>query len=404
MRTLAATVLAALLTVTAVSAAQVSAQPDPVSRGAYLARVGNCAGCHTAPGGADYAGGRAIATPFGAVYGGNLTPHEATGLGRWSADDFWQALHHGRSRDGRRLAPAFPYTSYTHLSRDDSDALFAWLRSLAPVDQPVPASELRFPYGTQAALAAWQWLYFKPGAASATAAMGRGEYLVKALGHCTACHAPRNRWGAPTEALTGGEMPGHGWYAPSLHPQAGTPGTLAEQREALVDLLRSGRNAHTSASGPMAGVVMQSTQYWTDDDLHAAAAWLVSLPVETAVRSTAGSAGVSSPPGSGAISARGAEHYLERCADCHGRDGEGAAGAYPPLAGNPTVRQSDPRNLIRIVQHGVFGPTTAAWPRPYGMPPQDLNDADLAAVLSYIRQAWGNAAAAVTVVDVVKLR
>ncbi len=404
---------------------------ERLERGAYLARVGNCAGCHTAPGGAAYAGGRGIETPFGTAYAGNLTPDPVTGIGHWSADDFWQALHLGRGRDGRRLIPAFPYTAYTRVTRDDSDALFAWLGSLAPVSQRSPAQALRFPFGTQWALTAWQWLYFQPGSPAAatstaapaddTALLERGDYLVNGLGHCGACHAPRNRWGASAPTLGGGEMPAQGWYAPSLHPVAGDPST----RASLVTLLKTGRNAHTSVSGPMAGVVMQSTQHWRDADLAAAAAYLQSLAPGPALSASPGPALPASPaPSSSAAAApasasrqagvgragpasaslHGEALYAERCADCHGRDGRGVAQAYPPLAGNPTVLQADPRNLVRIVQHGVFGPTTAAWPRPYGMPPQDLDDADMAAVLTYVRRTWGNEAAGVTAVDVLRLR
>ncbi|MFG5408913.1 c-type cytochrome [Piscinibacter sakaiensis] len=133
-----------------------------VARGAYLATLGNCAGCHTAPGGAAMAGGRPIRTPYGVVHGGNLTPDPQTGIGRWSADDFHRAMHEGRAPDGRRLLPAFPYPSFTRLARADNDALFAWLRSLPPVVRPNRPHELRFPYGTALAMTAWQWLNFRP--------------------------------------------------------------------------------------------------------------------------------------------------------------------------------------------------------------------------------------------------
>lgn len=365
---------------------------DLVARGAYLARVGNCAGCHTAPGGAAYAGGVGIATPFGTVYAGNLTPDPQTGLGRWTTDDFHRALHEGRSRDGRRLAPAFPYTSYTHVTRADSDAIFAYLQSLPPVVQPQRAHELRFPFGTQAALAAWQWLYFKP-ASTGTTPPSRGRYLVEGLGHCTGCHSPRNLLGAPADSLTGGDMPAQGWYAPSLHP---APGTRAEAAQ-VAQLLRTGRSAQGSVSGPMAAVVRQSTQYYTDDDLRAVADYVASLPP---ARATTGSASAAAPD----VLAEGERLYLDRCADCHGRDGRGAPGAYPPLAGNPTVLQPGARNLAQVVRNGTFGPATAVVPHPYGMPPQDFTDAQMAAVLSYVRQAWGNGAPAVTSVDVVRSR
>lgn len=378
----------------------VAAEPAPptgalAARGATLARIGHCAGCHTAPGGAAYAGGRGITTPFGTVYAGNLTPDADTGLGRWSAADFWRAMHEGRSRDGRRLVPVFPYTSYTHVTREDSDALYAYFRSLPPVRRAQRPHELRYPYGTQAALALWQWLYFEPDTTAATRATPttgaeRGAYLVRGLGHCAACHAPRNRWGAPADSLAGGVMPAQGWYAPSLHPQRGS--TI--NREELVTLLRSGRNAHGSASGPMAGVVKGSTQHWPDADLQAVATHLLSLPTEAP-------APVHTAPT--ALLGQGERLYKDRCADCHGALGRGSPGAYPPLAGNPSVLAPDVRNLVQVLRSGHFGPTTAAVPRPYGMPPQELGDADMAAVISHLRQSWGNRAGAVSELEVLKL-
>jgi mono/diheme cytochrome c family protein len=369
------------------------ATPSPadattVARGAYLATLGNCAGCHTAPGGAPYAGGRGIATPFGTVYAGNLTP-DATGLAAWSANDFWRALHHGRSRNGRWLTPAFPYTAFTHVTRNDSDALWAYLRSVPAVSQPAQPHELRFPYGTQAALWVWRQLYFRPGAwrneAQRPAEWNRGAYLVRGLGHCAACHAPRNAWGASDDTLGGGLMPNRAWWAPSLSP-SGTD-------EQLIELLRTGQSAQGTALGPMAAVVRQSTQHWRDDDLRATAAYLRSLPPGAAV--TAASTGANS---------NGERLYAERCASCHGERGQGVPKIYPALAGNATTLQPTVVNLVQVLRHGGFAPATAAHPRPFGMPPSELSEAQMADVLSYVRQAWGNHAAPVSVIDVLRTR
>ncbi len=397
--------------------------PSDVAQGAYLALVGNCAGCHTAPGGAAYAGGRAIDTPFGAVYAGNLTPDAETGLGRWTADSFWRALHEGRSHDGRRLIPAFPYTSYTRLTRQDSDRLFAYLRSLPPVRQAQRPHELRWPIGTQPALAVWQWLYFRPGkgadqptavtapsvgtaagpaatTAKAPEVLARGAYLVNALGHCAECHAPRNRWGALGEQLTGGVMPGQNWFAPSLHP---LPAGQAPQVTAqdLADLLRTGRHRHGSASGPMASVVLRSTQHWSEADLQAAAAYLTSLPAYQPLQKQALGAQAMSRADDAAL---GQRLYADRCADCHGQQGQGVPGLYSPLAGNPSITQPDIRNLVQKLQHGGFAPATRAHPLPFGMPPQDLSVAETTAVLNHLRQSWGHRASAVAEVDVIRLR
>ena len=178
----------------------VALTPERVQRGAYLARAGNCAACHTERGGAAYAGARAIATPFGTVYSSNLTPDATDGIGTWSAGDFWRALHNGRSRNGRLLVPAFPYPNYAQVTREDSDALYAFLRTLPAVRQPNRRHELRFPYDGQIALAVWRALFFRPEVFEAqpgkTAEWNRGAYLVRGLGHCSACHSTRNALGA----------------------------------------------------------------------------------------------------------------------------------------------------------------------------------------------------------------
>ncbi|CAD5365994.1 Putative diheme cytochrome c-553 [Rubrivivax sp. A210] len=375
--------------------------PATVAHGAYLALLGNCAGCHTARSGAAYAGARAIVTPFGTVYSGNLTPDDATGLGRWSADDFWQALHLGRSRDGRLLLPAFPFTSTTRISRADSDALWAYLKSLPAVAQAQRPHELRFPYGSAWAQRAWRWLFFRPAVhvddPARPAAWNRGAYLVQGLGHCGACHAPRNALGGSGDGLGGGTLPGQPWYAPSLHPAQ--PG--ADEARRLVELLKTGQTDQGSALGPMAEVVVRSTQHWRDADLEAVAVYLQSLPPQA---TTQPAADEPTDPATAAALVRGARLYDDRCADCHGTQGEGVAGIYPPLAANPTVLQTGVANLVQVLLHGGFAPATAAQPRPYSMPPQFMGDAEMADVLSHIRRSWGNRAGAVSTLDVMQAR
>ena len=175
-------------------------RPEQQARGAYLARAGNCMGCHTAQGGQLYAGGRNLAMPFGTFFTPNITPDPETGIGRWSAQNFWRALHDGKSRDGRPLYPAFPYTEYTKVTRDDSDAIFAYLQTLPPVSQRNLPNRIGFPYSFRPLLYVWRALYFKPGVyqpqAVRSAEWNRGAYLVQGLGHCNACHATRNALGA----------------------------------------------------------------------------------------------------------------------------------------------------------------------------------------------------------------
>ena len=349
-------------------------------------------------GGIAYAGGRAVDTPFGRVVAPNLTPDHETGLGAWTADDFWNALHNGVGKDGRLLYPAFPYPNYTKVTREDADALFAWLRSLPPARRPRQPHQLRFPYDSQAALAAWRLLYFKPGVYSQAPARGadwnRGAYLVEGLGHCSACHSPRNGLGASGQGLHGGLIPVLGWYAPSL----------ASKDPHLAQLLHTGVSPQGAVFGPMAEVVGQSLQYLSEGDVGAMSVYLTSLPTDGAGRAPA-----EAPPE--ALMKLGERLYGQHCADCHGKDGRGAADkdggpAWPPLAGNRTLQQPEAVNAIRIVLNGGFAPATAGNPRPYGMPPYSpvLNDAEVAAVLSYVRASWGNAARMVTPAEVNGLR
>lgn len=382
-----------------------------LARGAYLARLGNCAACHTARGGPPLAGGRPIETPFGTVFAGNLTPDAETGLGAWTADDFWQALHHGRSRDGRLLLPAFPFTAFTHVRREDSDALWAYLRSQAPVRQATPAHRLRFPYGTSWAQALWRVFYFSPADEVASgpppapaATVQRGAYLVQGLGHCGACHTPRTTLGGPVAGapLAGSSMPVEPWWAPALALQPG-----AASAQAWVQLLKTGQNQHGSVSGPMAEVVQHSTQHWRDEDLMAVALYLQSLPPADTARTAR-----EITPAPAEVMRAGQALYTTHCADCHGAQGQGAiaqgqpasgapaAWAYPPLAGNPSVLQPSAAGLMLKVRQGGFAPATAAHPQPYGMPPLNLSDAEMSALLSFIRQSWGHQASAVSELEV----
>lgn len=369
-------------------------------RGAYLAQVGNCAGCHTVRGGKPYAGGLGVDTPFGAVYASNLTPDTSTGIGNWTRADFWRAMHHGKSKDGRLLYPAFPYTSYTLVTRDDADALFAYLKSLPAVNQANQTHAVRFPYNSQAALAVWRALYFKPAAyqanSQATADWNRGAYLVNSLGHCSACHAARNALGATDGLnLAGGLIPLQNWYAPSLVSSQEASVSNWPLKD-IVTLFKTGVSPQAAANGPMAEVVLGSTQHWNDADLTAMAVYLKALPV------TASSQQVIVP----SASARGSKLYEQHCAQCHGNNGQGVANAYPALAGNRAVLMPQKTNLVQIVLNGGYAPATAGNPRPYGMPPfiLELNDADIAAVLSHLRSSWGNHASAVSELEVNRIR
>lgn len=384
--------------------------PEQVARGERLARAGNCATCHTARGGLPYAGGRGIVTPFGTVVAGNLTPDDETGLGRWSADHFWRALHNGRSADGRLLYPAFPYPDFTRITRADSDAIYAYLRSLAPVRQANRPHALHFPYDTQAALAVWRALFFRPGEfvpdPRRDAAWNRGAYLVHGVAHCAACHGGRNFLGATPEggmSLGGGLIPMQNWYAPALDA-SDQAGVADWPEDEIVALLRDGVAPRGSVLGPMAEVVLRSTQHLPEADLRAIATFLKSLPPSPAAPQDA-------PRADPEVLALGARIYERHCADCHGADGRGArtaAGApiSPPLAGNRTVTMEPPANLVRVIAHGGYLPATRGNPRPFGMPPfsMALQEQEIAAVATWMRQSWGAHASEVRPQDVARYR
>ncbi len=382
-----------------------SASSEQVTRGEYLARIGNCAGCHTARGGEPYAGGNAVNTPFGAVYASNLTPDKATGIGAWSADAFYRAMHEGRSRDGHLLYPAFPYPNISLTSREDADAIYAFLMNrIAPVKRENTAHTLHFPYNTQLALAAWRVLYFTPETfapnASQPAAWNRGAYLVQGLAHCGACHSARNALGATIagHAYDGAMMPLNDWYAPSL--TARNEASVADWDLAQISAwLKHGISERGAALGPMAEVVYQSTQYLRDDDATAMVTYLKVLPVSET--SLAPRASTDRKP-----ETQGERLYGEHCKNCHGDRGEGKSGAFPALAGNRAVTMVNANNLIQVVLAGGFAPATTGNPRPHGMPPyyHVLSDAEIAKILTFIRASWGNDAAAVTELDMAKFR
>lgn len=386
------------------TAGAAAASPAVLERGAYLARAGNCIGCHTSFGGADFAGGRGVETPFGTVFAPNITPDARTGIGDWSSSEFWRAMHHGRSKDGRLLYPAFPYPSFTTITREDSDALYALLQTVEPVNQPNTPHALRFPFNTQVALAVWRALFFRPrefvSEPRQSAEWNRGKYLVQGLGHCAACHSGRNFLGATSlnAEFAGGLMPNEAWYAPSLASpkEAGVQGW---PREEVVMLLRSGVSPHASVSGPMAEVVYSSTQYLDEKDLDAMARFLAAIPV----REREAEEFVRAPS---EVSARGAKVYEQHCASCHGDEGQGVPSIYPALAGNRAVTLASSNNLVQLIRKGGFPPSTSGNPRPFGMPPfgQILSNDDIAAVATFLRQSWGNMAAPVSTRDVASVR
>jgi mono/diheme cytochrome c family protein len=376
-------------------------------RGAYLTRAGNCMGCHTARGGQPFAGGRRLTTTFGVFVTPNITPDNETGIGNWTEADFWQALHEGKLPDGQLLYPAFPYTEYTKVTRQDANAIFAYLQSLPAVRQTNPPHAVRFPYNFRPLLHIWRTLYFTPGEyvpdSSRTAQWNRGAYLVQGLGHCNACHTNRSLLGGANNELAGGQIMGMNWYAPSLtsHLEAGSSDWSIEE---IVTLLSTGITDRAVASGPMATIIRQSLQHLSTEDLRAMAVYLQSI--SDSKSDYAATSAAPAPVSAYNSLMHGEQLYQRYCQDCHGVSGKGVPGIYPPLAGNRSVIMASPLNTIRSILKGGYPATTKGNPRPYGMPPfqQILHDREIANLVSYIRNAWGNRAGRVTAYDVEQSR
>ena len=371
---------------------------DQRERGRYLATVGDCVACHTVPGGTPYAGGRTIETPFGNLVSPNLTPDPETGLGSWTDDEFVRAMQQGIGRGGEHLYPAFPYPYYTKVNRQDILAIRAYLGGLDPVRNPVERNQLPFPFEMRASLIGWNALFFTPGEfkshSDKSAEWNRGAYLVEGLGHCGACHTPKNLAGGDE---TSNYLHGYalqGWFAPNLTGDI-RAGLGAWSNEALVEYLKTGRNEFQAASGPMAEVIGYTTSRMSDDDLADIAEYLKDQP-------TPQRAGPTTFAASDKTMRTGQAIYLDNCAACHTQSGEGIARLFPALKGMPAVQQSDASSLIRVVLQGTRAAATDMAPTGPAMPSFGwrLSDDQVAAVLTYIRNDWGNAAPAVGGSDV----
>ena len=373
--------------------ATISPTTQVIERGEYLARAGDCVACHTQPAGKEFAGGRPMATPFGALYVPNITPDEETGIGAWTPDDFFRMMRTGVSRDGTLLYPAMPFASYTKVTREDSDAIYAYLMSVPPAKLKNRPHELRFPFNNRDLLLGWRTLYFKEGEykpdAKQSVDWNRGAYLVQGLGHCAMCHTAINALGGSSEskAFEGGMIPNQNWYAPSLtsNREAGLGNWDIQD---IADLLQTGTSHRGTTYGPMAEVVYNSLQYLTDPDVRAMAVYLKALPQRESEPPPTSQARLVAPN----VMELGRKVYAKQCAVCHGDEGKGQPPAYPPLAGNPSITMASPVNSVRMVLNGGYAAGTKKNPRPYGMPPFShvLNDAEVAAVVTYIRVAWNN--------------
>jgi mono/diheme cytochrome c family protein len=390
--------------------------PQLVQRGQYIAEAGDCAACHTAPGGKPFAGGLPIGTPIGTVYTTNITPDPNSGIGLYSYGDFERAVRRGIRPDGSSLYPAMPFPSYARVSDTDMQALYAYFsHDVQPVEQKNKAEDIPWPLSMRWPLTYWRWL-FAPGVqatqvtASDDPALGRGAYLVEGLGHCGTCHTPRGL-ALQEKALTGkggaNYLSGglvNDYVANNLRSDVMT-GLGAWSEDDIVQFLKTGRNTKTAAFGGMTEVVEHSMQYMTDADLHAIAHYLKSLPAlgrDQFVYAPATGTALTA----GDISARGSLDYLNNCAACHLSSGKGYRSTFPALAGNPVVDAADPSSLINIVLNGSTELATEVAPTQFTMPPFStrLTDQEIADVLTFVRSSWGNKAPPVTPEQVVKIR
>jgi mono/diheme cytochrome c family protein len=374
------------------------AKTSQVARGRYLATMGDCVVCHTRPeaGSPKFAGGYPLHAAPGTVYSSNITPDRKTGIGKWTSAQFYRAMHEGIAADGRHLYPAFPYAYFTELSRADTEAIFAYLKTVKPVSYRPPANHLIFPANIRAGMVAWNALFldkkpFQPDASKGVA-WNRGAALVTGIGHCGACHSPKNFLFADK---AGDGMQGNfvdGWFAPNL-TNTRRDGLGDWTVQDVAQFLKTGRSAHGWAAGSMLPVVEESTSRMTDVDRKAIAIYLKSLPPAL-------------PKPQRAPDSRqmhdGQAVFVARCSVCHAQT---SAQGYPTLAGNTLVQSRNPNTVLRIILQGASTADTRNAGSGFSMPAFPvLSDKELADVATFIRNSWGNKAEPVSKDDVKSLR
>jgi len=391
--------LAALFCFAAIGTALADGQNfERIERGRHLTVLGDCSACHTKPGGEPFAGGLPLQTPFGVLVAPNITPDQDTGIGKMTDAEFLAALHEGRGQNGKRLYPAMPYPAFTKMSDEDVLAIRAYLATVAPVHNSVNVNQLPFPLNIRFAMVFWNALNFTPGRFQPdhrkSEEWNRGAYIVEAMEHCGTCHTPKTILGGDKndQPLAGGTL--QGWFAPNLTNDS-RKGIGRWSKDELVQYLKTGSNKWTLASGPMAEAVTHSTSRLMDEDLAAIATYLKD--------NTASSAQNPAPVANDDKAMRaGAAIFKDNCAACHRDAGTGESGLFPHLAGSALVQSDDPATLVRVVVQGTRAVSTPSMPTAPAMPAfgWKLNDAQIAAVLTFIRNSWGNAASAVSAADV----
>ena len=368
-----------------------------VEKGRYLTTLGDCTACHTLPGKPAFSGGVVLDTPFGKLLGANITPDPINGIGRWSFEDFQNAMSKGHGLDGKRLYGAMPYTAYTKVLRQDNQAIWAYLQTIEPADNKVETNQLPFPFNIRTSLLGWNLLNFQEGEFKAdpkkTEQWNRGAYLVQGLGHCGTCHTPKSLTGGDKNDQFLGGANLQNWVAPNITADAHS-GIGSWSEDDIVKYLKTGANRFDIASGPMAEEVEHSSQHWKDEDLMAVAVFLKD-----------GSKPANPPKALAATDSAmvaGKAIYADRCSACHVGNGEGVENLFPKLAMAPLVNGADASSMIRVVLAGSRAGATDAAPTAPAMPSLGwaLSDDNVANVLTYVRNSWGNAAPAVSSADV----
>ena len=373
---------------------------DQVRRGQYLVAAGDCMSCHLREGGEPFAGGLGLKTPFGLIYSSNITPDPQTGIGAWTSEQFYRAMHDGKGAHGENLYPAFPYPWFRRASRADDDAIFAYLKTTPAVNYTPPQNQLPFPLSIRSMVGAWNLLFFDSHDfrtdSGQSAEWNRGAYLVNGLGHCGGCHTPKNTFGGDKSRrdLYGGDL--DNWVAPDLTSNTRT-GLGRWNMEDITEFLRTGRNAHAAAGGAMADVITYSTSLMNDDDRRAIATYLKGQAASPDL--------AASPPDAGAMQ-RGAEIYSDACASCHLENGVGQPRLFPPLGHDAVLQQADPTGLEHLILAGVRVGTSPSRPSPLTMPSfaWKLTDQEIADVSTFIRNSWGNRAPPVSATTVGEVR
>ncbi len=390
--------------------------PALIKKGAYLAYAADCAACHTAPHGRPFAGGLAMQTPMGTIYSTNITPDKKTGIGNYSYGDFERAVRRGVRPDGAALYPAMPYVSYAVVRDQDVKALYAYfMSSIKPVEQRNKPTTMPWPLSMRWPMALWQLMYARPRAFVPNKAQSpevqRGAYLVEGLEHCGACHTPRGiafQEKALHDTSSGVYLSGsalEGWYAKDLRNEG--LGLAGWSDHEIVDFLATGRTDRTAAFGSMAEVISHSTQHLSDADLQAIAHYLKQLPARDG-QSPHPILGVDTTTAklrAGDYRASGATEYVEHCSECHRLDGRGAPRVFPALAGNSIVSAEDPSSLIQVTLAGGGMAKTPHDRMAFVMPGfKQLKNRDIADILNFIRNGWGNRGSQVKARDVARMR